>query len=188
MAALPGGPVAVRSGSGAVVSQHAGGGQRLGFLPNSTTEVGGRSGLPPLFTSTWRRGWDSNPRTTCAVTRSPGAPDRPLQHLSAFIGGHAPMRRHGGLKASATRGVSRHVRLRRRSMAEGVGFEPTVRLRAHRFSRAAPSTTRTPLHSHYSAGCILAGWAGRTAWACRRSARGAPPAPPGGGCTGGRRS
>ena len=32
-------------------------------------------------------------------------------------------------------------------MAERVGFEPTVRLPAHRFSRAAPSTTRTPLHA-----------------------------------------
>src|SRR3989304_5136417 len=42
-------------------------------------------------------------------------------------------------------------RRRRPSMAEGVGFEPTVRLHAHRFSRAAPSTTRTPLRSHYSA-------------------------------------
>ena len=30
-------------------------------------------------------------------------------------------------------------------MAERVGFEPTVPLRGHRFSRAAPSTTRTPL-------------------------------------------
>ena len=32
-------------------------------------------------------------------------------------------------------------------VAERVGFEPTVRLLAHRFSRAAPSTTRTPLHA-----------------------------------------
>src|SRR6266571_4710322 len=31
-------------------------------------------------------------------------------------------------------------------MAERVGFEPT-RLIAYRFSRAAPSTTRTPLHA-----------------------------------------
>ena len=46
-------------------------------------------------------------------TRSPGAPDRPLQHLSI-------------------------------ELAERVGFEPT-RLIAYRFSRAAPSTTRTPL-------------------------------------------
>jgi hypothetical protein len=29
-------------------------------------------------------------------------------------------------------------------MAEGVGFEPTVPLRARRFSRPFPSTTRTP--------------------------------------------
>jgi hypothetical protein len=31
-------------------------------------------------------------------------------------------------------------------MAERVGFEPTVRLRAHRFSRPAHSTTLPPLH------------------------------------------
>ncbi len=30
----------------------------------------------------WRRGWDSNPRSPCDDTRSPGVPDRPLQHLS----------------------------------------------------------------------------------------------------------
>ena len=30
-------------------------------------------------------------------------------------------------------------------LAERVGFEPTLRLRGDRFSRAAPSTTRTPL-------------------------------------------
>ena len=29
--------------------------------------------------------------------------------------------------------------------AEKVGFEPTMPLRAYRFSRPAPSTTRTPL-------------------------------------------
>jgi hypothetical protein len=30
----------------------------------------------------WRRGWDSNPRSPYGDTRSPGVPDRPLQHLS----------------------------------------------------------------------------------------------------------
>jgi hypothetical protein len=46
-------------------------------------------------------------------TRSPGAPDRPLQHLST----------------------------------ERVGFEPTLQIIGDRFSRAAPSTTRSPLQS-----------------------------------------
>src|SRR5438445_12278116 len=38
------------------------------------------------------------------------------------------------------------------SLAEGVGFEPTVPLPARRFSRPFPSTTRTPFHNrgHYS--------------------------------------
>lgn len=31
-------------------------------------------------------------------------------------------------------------------MAEGVGFEPTVRLHAQRFSRPSPSSSRPPLH------------------------------------------
>ena len=31
-------------------------------------------------------------------------------------------------------------------MAERVGFEPTIPVRAYRFSRAAPSSTRPPLH------------------------------------------
>ena len=34
-------------------------------------------------------------------------------------------------------------------MAERVGFEPTVALRQHRFSRAVPLTTRTPLLERY---------------------------------------
>ena len=33
-------------------------------------------------------------------------------------------------------------------MAEGVGFEPTRRFHACRFSRPVPSTTRPPLLSH----------------------------------------
>ena len=33
-------------------------------------------------------------------------------------------------------------------MAERVGFEPTLRLREDRFSRAAPWTTRTPLQAY----------------------------------------
>jgi hypothetical protein len=33
-------------------------------------------------------------------------------------------------------------------MAEREGFEPSVPLPAHRFSRAAPSTTRSPLRTH----------------------------------------
>ena len=38
--------------------------------------------------SCWRRGWDSNPRETCAPIRFPGVPDRPLQHLSARAKGY----------------------------------------------------------------------------------------------------
>src|SRR5512140_963596 len=37
-------------------------------------------------------------------------------------------------------------RLWRNESAERVGFEPTMPIRAYRFSRPAPSTTRTPLH------------------------------------------
>ena len=36
------------------------------------------------FSATWRRGWDSNPRTTCAVTAFPMLRLRPLGHLSAL--------------------------------------------------------------------------------------------------------
>ena len=36
----------------------------------------------------------------------------------------------------------------RQRMAEREGFEPSVPLPAHCFSRAAPSTTRTPLHNY----------------------------------------
>lgn len=34
--------------------------------------------------------------------------------------------------------------------AEKVGFEPTMPLRAYRFSRPAPSTTRTPLQKFFA--------------------------------------
>src|SRR5581483_10916552 len=81
--------------------------------------------------SEWRRGWDSNPRYACAHTRFPVVPDRPLQHLSA---------RPGNDKAP------RSARDPVVQVAERVGFEPT-RLIAYRFSRAAPSTTRTPLRT-----------------------------------------
>jgi hypothetical protein len=33
----------------------------------------------------WRREWDSNPRSPCDDTRFPGAPNRPLWHLSIKV-------------------------------------------------------------------------------------------------------
>jgi hypothetical protein len=40
-------------------------------------------------------------------------------------------------------------------MAEGVGFEPTVRFHAQRFSRPSQSTTLPPLHKGYWSGELL---------------------------------
>ena len=59
------------------------------------------------------------PTVAKGYTRSPGAPDSPLQHLSAF----------------SERGL---ISSRSMVTAERVGFEPTLRLRGDRFSRAAP--------------------------------------------------
>ena len=39
------------------------------------------------------------------------------------------------------------VGVRKGELADGVGFEPTVRLHARRFSRPLPSTTRPPIQS-----------------------------------------
>ena len=54
----------------------------------------------------WRRGWDSNPRGTCAPTRFPGVPDRPLQHLSGELGDDLLWRRGWD---SNPRGTSPHL-------------------------------------------------------------------------------
>ena len=129
-------------------------GQALG------TTIGTPSRAPATRALRWRRGWDSNPRTTCAVTRFPGTPDRPLQHLSALqLSCHRfsqmqhrlqAIRIYLAISASLCQSVACKLSCCR-LMAEGVGFEPTVRLRAHRFSRAAPSASRTPLRAYYSA-------------------------------------
>ena len=58
------------------------------------------------------------PTVARSYTRSPGAPDRPLQHLSSTENPYDN-------RCAET-------------MAERVGFEPTLRLRTDRFSRAAP--------------------------------------------------
>ena len=76
----------------------------------------------------WRRGWDSNPRRVAPYTISSRACSATPAPLRA---GH--MSRPG-----------RRPQAGGDMLAERVGFEPT-RLIAYRFSRAAPSTTRTPL-------------------------------------------
>jgi hypothetical protein len=62
------------------------------------------AGEPTLSFPNWRRGWDSNPRGEDSPTRFPGAPVRPLQHLSA---------------------AEQHPAGDYASVAERVGFEPT---------------------------------------------------------------
>ena len=74
--------------------------------------------------NSWRRGWDSNPRTACTVNGFRDRPVRPLRHLSVYMMG---------------------------IVAERVGFEPTVRVTAHTISSRAPSATRSPLRLHQPA-------------------------------------
>ncbi len=96
-----------------------------------------------------RRRWDSNPRC-CSHTRFPGAPTRPLWD-SSMNGPESTRNTAKSKKKPGQRARRPRLPLRLRqlvaafrcSLAEEVGFEPTKPLRAYRFSRAAPSTTRT---------------------------------------------
>src|SRR6266853_925680 len=63
--------------------------------------------------------------------------------------------RHGPTRSISERNFGSAARNTRAAAAasmgasfktERVGFEPTIRLRAYRFSRPAPSTARPPLH------------------------------------------
>jgi hypothetical protein len=66
-------------------------------------------GSGPELDFRWRRGWDSNPRGTCAPTRFPGVPVRPLQHLS---GGRADGTKGGGFRlGGSTRAAAATLRL-----------------------------------------------------------------------------
>ena len=89
------------------------------------------------------------------TTSSEGHPSGWLIHLSCHRFSHVQHRIKFAISASLCQSVAGKLF---RLVAEGVGFEPTVRLHAHRFSRAAPSTSRTPLPAYYSARSGLAGW------------------------------
>ena len=58
-----------------------------------------------------------------------------------------------GSKARGTLGIQAHNKRREtvgnKIMAEGVGFEPTIRSPVYTLSRRAPSTTRPPLHMRH---------------------------------------
>ncbi len=59
---------------------------RPGELP-AADNLSGRS--PHGLESSWRRGWDSNPRTACTVNGFRDRPVRPLRHLSETRAGQA---------------------------------------------------------------------------------------------------
>ncbi len=110
----------------------------------------------------WRRGWNSNPRTTWTVQGAretdpwAGAAPRVQRwrrgwdsnpRITCAINGFRdrPIRPLWHLSSLlAARNRSRSV-VTERAVAERVGFEPTVELPLHMLSRHAPSTARSPL-------------------------------------------
>src|SRR6266496_162529 len=97
----------------------------IGGAERADYSIGINHATMPLCLSRYRIGWDSNPRNGYPFTRSPGACLQPLGHLSTC-----------NLASGNRKPASR---------TDGVGFEPTMPLRAYRFSRPAPSATRTPI-------------------------------------------
>ena len=94
----------------------------------------------------WRRGWDSNPREENSPTRFPGAPVRPLQHLS--------------VSQPASRLPAGHLSSENSHWRRGWDSNPRG-LAPYRFSRTAPSATRTPLRYNSSGNLQLRAIHGR---------------------------
>src|SRR5207245_11739125 len=107
----------------------------------------------PLVRIHWRRGWDLNPRYSFPYTALPMPRLRPLGHLSC-----AEKKGTGYFFSllCSTRALqcpsSQHEKVAcphfSVSMAERVGFEPTVQLPGQRFSRPPDSAALAPLPSH----------------------------------------
>ena len=93
-----------------------------------------------------RRGWDSNPRYSFPYTAFPVLPVQPLLHLSASACSWQSGRQASELMVAHRCFLRAAYRLLV-SLAERVGFEPTVPVRVQRFSRPPDSTTLAPLRT-----------------------------------------
>ena len=100
------------------------------FRPDNTNKGLRRKWRSPLLLlNKWRRVWDLNPR---------GA------YHAYTISSRAPSAARTTLRVE-TKHSSLYQIIVKMQMAERVGFEPTVPVKAHLISSQAPSTSRTPL-------------------------------------------
>ncbi len=95
-----------------------------------------------------RTGRDSNPRYAFTHTHFPGVHLKPLGHPSSNCASHE-RREVAAHDASCASNNAPGNGIPARCWTDRVGFEPTVPLPAHRFSRPAPSTTRTPVQDRH---------------------------------------
>jgi hypothetical protein len=132
---------------------------RLGLLPSGPDPVHA-SRLPPTpiidveaqgasqsskTDMTWRRGWDSNPRSLAGqrFSRPPQSTTLSPLHVTFCIA-----QGHGSYVASTS--LATHQLLRRKhhsTLAEREGFEPSERFPAHSLSKRAQSATLSPLRT-----------------------------------------